>query len=63
MKIKDERMKRVRDLEIGDTFLYSNDLYIMSLGNRFVALDNGYLVDLDDDILVTPVEVECKIVK
>ena len=76
MKIKDERMKHIRDLKTGEMFLYQDKLHIILnlvaisarcddvvSGVKFVNLNSGMVSFIDDDILVTPVEVECKIVK
>jgi len=72
MKILDERnykCKQVATLKTGDTFWYQDELHIViDDGNspnkvKTVVLSCGMVDYIFDDILVTPVDVECKIVK
>lgn len=72
MRVLDERIqkyKQVGTLKTGDTFWYQDELHmVIDDGNtpnkvKTVVLCCGVVDYIVDDILVTPVDVECKIVK
>lgn len=63
MKIKFENKTKVffGDLQIGDVFLYGGAYYMKCLpplncNNNVINLKETYMVTLDKDVLVTPVE-------